>query len=500
MMSTLAVEIFDRHLGDIKFQFGETIIQMNLIHVCLILGLRVSPIVNEFSFVDPEHMTNFRIRRFPKKKNTYRRCSLIKFVKNYTIFSPPEQGEKRLGEPKFPRIEESIHLFPKLQGWRMTSFKRRQIVTLKKFFANPDLLVIAMKPLETDMQQNLVQEAMVIYHSSYQIKAPTIGAVPTISAPAVGVSTVVALAIGSSSSATEIGAVVVRVCFQLEDKMLLKLDDHGKMLHTHGKMLERISMFTMGEGTLPLGDTPLLGQYQFSTPEKTVKRKRERGLIPKIPKKGLVNRVPRKRRVQFPKLQNIQSTAKSLLQQVVSGEILEVANSLMVDDDVEVGREVNFNAISSEYGGDLLYWKKGEEKNNDDKKDVEEKVKSEEEEVQEASADQTTFVSIEGQTLEVEKTEDEARQPVLMESEVGVTLKKRHTLTEEENNERTFKIAYRMNQLNAHLDELLLRGLLESFIQRPISQDEKNQMDQVWPLRKDKLSPEAWKGNRIPIC
>ncbi|KAF6166217.1 hypothetical protein GIB67_031001 [Kingdonia uniflora] len=70
-MSTLVVEIFDRHLGDMKFQFGETIIQMKPIHVCLILGLGVSPIVNEFLFVDPEHMRNFRMRRFPKKKNIY---------------------------------------------------------------------------------------------------------------------------------------------------------------------------------------------------------------------------------------------------------------------------------------------------------------------------------------------------------------------------------------------------------------------------------------------
>ncbi|KAF6171784.1 hypothetical protein GIB67_007305 [Kingdonia uniflora] len=70
-MSTLVVEIFDRHLGDMEFQFGGTIIQMNPIYVCLILGLRVSLIVNEFLFVDPEHITNFRMRRFPKKKNIY---------------------------------------------------------------------------------------------------------------------------------------------------------------------------------------------------------------------------------------------------------------------------------------------------------------------------------------------------------------------------------------------------------------------------------------------
>ncbi|KAF6154848.1 hypothetical protein GIB67_033877 [Kingdonia uniflora] len=70
-MSTLVVKIFDSHLSDMKFQFGEMIIQMKPIHVCLILGLRVSPIVNKFLFVDPEHMINFTMRRFPKKKNIY---------------------------------------------------------------------------------------------------------------------------------------------------------------------------------------------------------------------------------------------------------------------------------------------------------------------------------------------------------------------------------------------------------------------------------------------
>ncbi|KAF6149935.1 hypothetical protein GIB67_008656 [Kingdonia uniflora] len=70
-MSTLVMVIFDRHLGDMKFQFGETIIQMKPIHVCLILGLCVSPITNEFLIVDPEHMMNFRMKQFSKKKNTY---------------------------------------------------------------------------------------------------------------------------------------------------------------------------------------------------------------------------------------------------------------------------------------------------------------------------------------------------------------------------------------------------------------------------------------------
>ncbi|KAF6151398.1 hypothetical protein GIB67_012258, partial [Kingdonia uniflora] len=38
-----------------------------------------------------------------------------------------------------------------------------------------------------------------------------------------------------------------------------------------------------------------------------------KALIPKILKKGLANRVPRKRRGEFPKLENIQSTAENLL-------------------------------------------------------------------------------------------------------------------------------------------------------------------------------------------
>ncbi|KAF6151035.1 hypothetical protein GIB67_010613 [Kingdonia uniflora] len=160
-MSTLVVEIFDRYLG-----------------------IRVSPIANELLFVNPEHMMNFKMRR----------CSSIKFAKNYTILSLPEQGEKHLGE-------------------------------------------------------------------RYQIEAPVIGVVPAIGVPAV-----VTPAIGSSSSATKIGAVVVRVCSQLEKhgKMLLKLDDHGKML-------KRILMSLVGDSTLPLGDTLLLGQYQFYTPEKAMK-------------------------------------------------------------------------------------------------------------------------------------------------------------------------------------------------------------------------------------
>ncbi|KAF6140460.1 hypothetical protein GIB67_014383, partial [Kingdonia uniflora] len=222
-MSTLVIKIVDRHLGDMKFQFGGTIIQMKPIHVCLIFGLRISLIVNKFLFVDPEHITNFRMRRFPKKKNTYRlkeingalkqaklerhhddalRLNLLKIILSFLLSNKGRNVEVRYvdmvddlyqfnrfpwGEQvykflwrqiveftkyrsaadknldkalslhgctwvlmiwsflfipslKFSRMHKCIHLFPKLQGWRMTSFKRRQIVAFKKVFANPDLL------------------------------------------------------------------------------------------------------------------------------------------------------------------------------------------------------------------------------------------------------------------------------------------------------------------------------------------------------------------------
>ncbi|KAF6144180.1 hypothetical protein GIB67_004853 [Kingdonia uniflora] len=191
-MSTLVVEIFNRHLGDMKFQFGETIIQMKPIHVYLILGLRVSPIANEFLFVNPEHMTNFRMRRFPKKKKTYRLKEIVDALK----------------QTKLERHQEDV--------------------------LRLNLLKIILSFLLPNKGRNVER---------YQIEAPAIGA------PAVVTPT-----IGSSPFATEIGAVVVRVCSQLEEhgKILLKLDDHGKMLHIHGKMLERISMSTVRDNTLPL--------------------------------------------------------------------------------------------------------------------------------------------------------------------------------------------------------------------------------------------------------
>ncbi|KAF6134928.1 hypothetical protein GIB67_002329 [Kingdonia uniflora] len=132
-------------------------------------------------------------------------------------------------------------------------------------------------------------------------------------------------------------------------------------------------------------------------------------------------------------------------------------------------------------------------------------VEKTEDEASQASANQTTAVSIEEQTIEVAQADivifyqeediGEASQLVLMESEVDFTLKKRHALTEDKINEKAFIIACRMNQLDINLDELLPGVSLESFIQRPISQDKKNQVDQVCSLMKDELSPEARKDN-----
>ncbi|KAF6157106.1 hypothetical protein GIB67_041567 [Kingdonia uniflora] len=93
-----------------------------------------------------------------------------------------------------------------------------------------------------------------------------------------------------------------------------------------------------------------------------------------------------------------------VVRQVTPGEGLEVVKDLMVDDDVEV----NLVAISFEYGGGLLKTML-----------VAEVVKTDivffnqEEAVGEAyqaSADQITAVSVEEQTLEVEKIDDEASQ------------------------------------------------------------------------------------------
>ncbi|KAF6174417.1 hypothetical protein GIB67_024439 [Kingdonia uniflora] len=177
-------------------------------------------------------MTNFRMRRFPKKKNTYGLSEIDDALK---------QAKLERHHDNFLRLNllKIILSFPLLNKGKNVEVKY------------------------VDMR--------------YHIKVPAIDAVPVIEPPVVSAPVVDAPVIGSSSSTTKIRVVVVRVCSQVvkHGKMLLKLDDHGKILHNHGKMLERILMSTVRYSTLPLGDTLLLGQYQFSTLEKIVKRKLE---------------------------------------------------------------------------------------------------------------------------------------------------------------------------------------------------------------------------------
>ncbi|KAF6158989.1 hypothetical protein GIB67_042070 [Kingdonia uniflora] len=228
-MSTLVIKIFDRHLSDMKFQFRGTIIQMKPINVYMILGLHVSSIVNEFLFVDPEHITNFRMRRFPKKMNTY----------------GLKEIDRDLKQAKLERYHDDV--------LRLNLLK----IILSFLFPN--------KGKNVEVRNH--------------IEAPAVGA-PAVDAPA----------IGSSSSATEIKAIVAKVCSQLEE---------------------------------------------------------------------------------------------------------HVVKDLMVDKDVKVGRKVNLEAISSEYGGGLLEWKNGDKKVNDVEKDGEEKAKSEEEQhqvVEEEDSEQQTIV------------------------------------------------------------------------------------------------------------
>ncbi|KAF6165721.1 hypothetical protein GIB67_012618 [Kingdonia uniflora] len=167
-------------------------------------------------------------------------------------------------------------------------------------------------------------------------------------------------------------------------------------------------------------------------------------------------------------------------------------------DEVEVEREVNLEAISSIYGGDRLEWKKGDEKNekddDDDEKDGKEKAKSfeegqpqvaEEEEVQETSVDQTTGLYVEEQSKKevVEGKDDDdgtsQKKPdlekiikemvvdqtnlVLMESEVDVTLKKRHKLTDEDITEKSPKFYIQMSVLHVQAINVYVKALIQYF-------------------------------------
>ncbi|KAF6147307.1 hypothetical protein GIB67_009790 [Kingdonia uniflora] len=178
MMSTLVVEIFDRHLGDMKLrrfpkkkntyglkEIDDALKQAKLErHHDDVLRLNLLKII--LSFLPPNKGKNVWVKyvdlvddlqqfnKFPWGEQAYNLLwsQKVEFVVYQSVAD--KKSDKALllhgctwvlmiwtflsiPSLKFPRIEESIHLFPKLQGWRMTSLKRRQIVTFKFFFANP---------------------------------------------------------------------------------------------------------------------------------------------------------------------------------------------------------------------------------------------------------------------------------------------------------------------------------------------------------------------------
>ncbi|KAF6142160.1 hypothetical protein GIB67_037078 [Kingdonia uniflora] len=123
---------------------------MNPIHVCLILGLCDSPIANEFLFVDPEHMKFFRMRRFPKKKNTYGlkeivdalkqaklerhqedvlRLNLLKIILSFLL---PNKG--RNIEVRYVDLVDDLDQFNKFPwGEQVYNFLRRPIMEFAKY-------------------------------------------------------------------------------------------------------------------------------------------------------------------------------------------------------------------------------------------------------------------------------------------------------------------------------------------------------------------------------
>ncbi|KAF6156053.1 hypothetical protein GIB67_010977 [Kingdonia uniflora] len=314
-MSTLVVEIFECHLGDMKFKFGETIVQMKPFHVCLILRLHVSPIANKFLFVDPEHMTNFKMRRFPKKKNTYGMKEIDDALKQVKL--ERHQGDSTLPLGDTPFLRKYQFSTPE----KTTKHKRKggnEKEDRKRKKAEP-------RTMAKRLTKNQKIEKKKKGKGEWQKK----------------------LNANKKNMKAE----------EVDVPLMKKVKGTKKKTFTDEQF----------------DHVPLI---QLKT------------LIPKIPKKGLANRVPRKRRAEFPELENIQSTAKNLLQQVTPGEGLEVVKDLMVDDDAET------MVVAEVAKTDIVFFNQEEVVG----------------EAYQASSDKTTAISVKVQTLEVKIIEDEASQ------------------------------------------------------------------------------------------
>ncbi|KAF6176076.1 hypothetical protein GIB67_000170, partial [Kingdonia uniflora] len=430
------------------------------------------------------------LRRFPNKKNTY----------------GFKEIDDALKQEKLERHHDNV--------LRLNLLK----IILSFIFPNKGRNVwVKYIDLVDDLQQfNKFPWGFLSFYLRNHIKAPAMGVVPAIEPPAVGAHVVGAPTIGSSSSATEIGAVVVRVCSQLEEngKMLLKLDDHGKMLHNHENLLRQV---IPGEGLevvkdLMVDDDVEVGrEVNFKVISSDyVEEGNEKDDDDKKDVEEKVKSEEEQPQVAEEEDSEPLTVVTMVVAEVQAMRVAEVTKTDIVffNQDEVVGEVYQFIYLQASADQTTVVCIK--------EKTIEvEKIEDEASQVTYLFfADQTTIVSVEEQTIEVAQTEvvisnqeedlDEAsqskeeveqnkeevvegkddddgnsqnkpdpKQLVLMESEVDVILKKRHALTEDEINERAFKMACRMNQLHAHLDEPLPRVLLESFIQRPISQDEK---------------------------
>ncbi|KAF6140478.1 hypothetical protein GIB67_010308 [Kingdonia uniflora] len=63
--------IFDRQVGGMNFLFGNTTILFRPLDIVLIMGICVTHVHHDFNFIDPDHVTDFRQRRFLKMKITF---------------------------------------------------------------------------------------------------------------------------------------------------------------------------------------------------------------------------------------------------------------------------------------------------------------------------------------------------------------------------------------------------------------------------------------------
>ncbi|KAF6172658.1 hypothetical protein GIB67_041981 [Kingdonia uniflora] len=387
-------------------------------------------------------MTNFRMRQFPKKKNTY----------------GLKEIDDALKQAKLERHHDDL--------------------------LRLNLLKIILPFLLLNKGRNVGVKYVDMRN---YIEAPAIGAAPAIEPPAVSVPVVSTSTIGSSSSVTEIGAVVVRVCSQLKEHVR--------------------------DSTLPLRDTPLLGQYQFFSLEKTVKRKREgrnkkedgkrKKVEPETWQRDLQQKIKRLKRIKKGKGERQKKTNTNK-----KNKKAEEADVPLKKKGTKIGdltnKQLDHTMVAK---ADIVFFDLEEVVGEAYQASVDQtivvsveeqtmEVAKTEEEVGQASAEQAIVVFVEEQTTKVIKTEDEANQSVYLRTKDS---KEEVEQSKEENVDEASQTKESKEEVEQSKDEVI-EGKDDddgnSQNKPDPVQDEKNHVNQVWSLRKDKLSPEAKKDNK----